>query len=455
MLHCRAALFRFLQLFIIPLWQQRSEWYTWKRHIQIAASGENGMQQHFIFLQIFSAPHMFVCFSLSMMITLFACSLSEYTPVCTSCSRFSKRCCMMLDWRLSMYDLLHPGRRLLRWWPAGWMILTGLTPTNDLIGTFRMKAWWLPTPYPNGITHELLMSRSLDIHKPSIGLETWKNVAPGLVPVCWTIASCRSNHSLSTRALTRAPLITCLLWSMKRIILSPSACHCLICFTRCLQNKLKGQVRSFFFMMKYLHCCWYVIPKFTLLSLHGLYTVIMHVLRPFIPPRRIQLHLPRPSLSCPVFYVPTRFTKADSACASFLYPSCKFGFLNTMCRYGRTCQFTLEHLFQIILIIFVPEVDAVLAVHEVVDVKVLFYVKCFCDLCVPPNSAIEAVKVSPILQNIPCCFILGAVPCTCNSPSSTALSTLLCLSLDPVAALPFSSPSLKPVVCFYLADDLL
>jgi hypothetical protein len=39
-------------------------------------------------------------------------------------------------------------------------------------------------PYPNGITHALLMSRLLDIHSLLIGLKPQKNVVPGLVPVC-------------------------------------------------------------------------------------------------------------------------------------------------------------------------------------------------------------------------------------------------------------------------------
>ncbi len=53
----------------------------------------------------------------------------------------------------------------------------------------------------------------------------------------------------------------------------------------------------------------------------------------------------------------------------------------------------LEHLFQIILIIFVLEVDAVLAVHEAVNVEVLLDVKCFCNLCISPGSVIEAITV--------------------------------------------------------------
>ena len=155
--------------------------------------------------------------------------------------------------------------------------------------------------YPKGITQALLISRSLDTHIPLIGLELRKNVAPGLAPVCCTIASCRSNPSLSASSLPSGPLITCSLWSMKRIILSPALCHSLIRFTKCFQNRMSGQVRSFFFMMKYCRCCWYVVPKFALLFLHWLYAVITHVLWPFVPLSSIQLHHPKPLLSCPVF----------------------------------------------------------------------------------------------------------------------------------------------------------
>ncbi len=56
-------------------------------------------------------------------------------------------------------------------------------------------------------------------------------------------------------------------------------------------------------------------------------------------------------------------------------------------------QFTLEHLLQVILIILMLEVEAVLAVHEAVDVEVLLDVECLYNLLVPPNSVVEAVAV--------------------------------------------------------------
>ncbi len=156
-------------------------------------------------------------------------------------------------------------------------------------------------PYPKGITQALLISRLLDTHIPLIGLELRKNVAPGLAPVCCTIASRRSNPSLSASSLPSGPLITCLICSMKRIVLSPALCHSLILITKCSQNRMSGQVRSLFFVMKYCRCCWYVVPKFVLLFLHGLYAVITRVLWPFVPLSSIQLHRPKPSLSRPVF----------------------------------------------------------------------------------------------------------------------------------------------------------
>ncbi len=141
---------------------------------------ENGMQHHLIFLHIFSARCMYAFPSSLMMTTFLPCSLSEYTPVCTSYHRSSEQCFMMLDLRLSMYDLLHPGRRLLRHQLASQTILMGLMPINDSIEISRMKAWWLPMMYLNGITHALLMLRSLDIHGPPIGLEPRRILRLGL-----------------------------------------------------------------------------------------------------------------------------------------------------------------------------------------------------------------------------------------------------------------------------------
>ncbi len=147
----------------------------------------------------------------------------------------------------------------------------------------------------------LLILRLLDTHIPSIGFKPRKNVVPGLVPVCCTNASCRSSPSLSASSFPSGPLITCLLWSMKRKIISPALRHSLICFTKCFWNRTSGLVRSFFFVMKFRRCCWYVVAEFTLVFLHGLYALITCVLWPFVPLNNIQLHRPNPLLSRPVF----------------------------------------------------------------------------------------------------------------------------------------------------------
>jgi hypothetical protein len=158
--------------------------------------------------------------------------------------------------------------------------------------------------------HALLMSRSLDIHIPLIGFEPQKNVVPGLLPMYWTIASCRSNPSFSPSSFPSGLLVTCSLWSINRITLSPEACHCLICLTRCLQNRMRGKVRSFSSMMKYWCCCWYVVPEFTFLFLQGLYARIIHVLCLWLPPKSTQHHLPRPLSSLLVFLMyPTKSPK--------------------------------------------------------------------------------------------------------------------------------------------------
>jgi hypothetical protein len=113
----------------------------------------------------------------------------------------------------------------------------------------------------------VMMSRLLDTHNPLIGLEPRKNVTPGLVPVWCTIASHRSSLSLSASSFPSGLLITCLLWSMKRMILSPAVRHSIISFTKCLQNRTRGQVRSFFFcdeIMSLLLICCFRIHDFVL-----------------------------------------------------------------------------------------------------------------------------------------------------------------------------------------------
>ncbi len=109
--------------------------------------------------------------------------------MCASCSRSNSQCCVMLDSKLSMYALQQPASLLFSHRPTGRTIFTGSTPISDSRGMSRTKAQWLPTPYPNGITQALLISMSPETHIPLIGLDPQKKVAPGLVPVCWTMAS--------------------------------------------------------------------------------------------------------------------------------------------------------------------------------------------------------------------------------------------------------------------------
>ncbi len=143
--------------------------------------------------------------SLLIVITFPAVSSTEYPPVCASYNCLSRQCLLMLPLRLSIYTSLQPRSQLLCLRLAGSTIFTGSIPTSDSIGISKMKAHWSPTPYPNGITHALLILMSLDTHNQSIGFDPLKNVAPGLSPVCWMIASRKSSPSLSACALPRAP----------------------------------------------------------------------------------------------------------------------------------------------------------------------------------------------------------------------------------------------------------
>jgi hypothetical protein len=184
------------------------------------------------FCIFFSALLMYAFPSSSIRMIFRARSPLEYLPVCVSCSLSSRQCWVMLDSRLSMYALQQPGSLLFNLRPTGRTIFTGPIPITDSSGRSRTNVRWLPTPYPNGITQALLISRSPETHMPSIGLEPRKKVAPGLVPVCWMTASHRLILSLSPSSLPSRPLVTCSLWSMKRMILSPDSRHDFICFAR-------------------------------------------------------------------------------------------------------------------------------------------------------------------------------------------------------------------------------
>jgi hypothetical protein len=69
-----------------------------------------------------------------------------------------------------------------------------------------------------------------------------------------------------------------------------------------------------------------------------------------------------------------------------------------------------------------------------------------------PILLLSPLQFSPMILNIFCCFVLGAVPCTWSRPSLTALRTCLCLSFAAFSALLFSSlvlslsPSLIPLI---------
>jgi hypothetical protein len=153
-------------------------------------------------------------------------------------------------------------------------IFVSLFPMSDLSIISSTNIRWLPTPYPKGITHTLAILILLDTHSLSIGLLPLKNVAPVHFPVCCRTASFSARPEVLTKALPRGPLYVCLLWSMKRIILSPAARHLASWCRRWTQNSLLGQVRFWCSMIKYCRCCWYIVQESFLLFLHMLYATM-------------------------------------------------------------------------------------------------------------------------------------------------------------------------------------
>ncbi len=122
--------------------------------------------------------------------------------------------------------------------------------------------------------------------------------------------------------------MVCSLWSMKSMICSPASRQAFSWFMRCFRNKINEHVRSFFLVIKYRCCCWYIVLELTFVFLQGLYAVMTRVLCPCVPKNKIQHHHPRPSLSRPVFlmYVvasPKHIDPVPPSCAlSAIFPSC-------------------------------------------------------------------------------------------------------------------------------------
>ena len=72
----------------------------------------------------------------------------------------------------------------------------------------------------------------------------------------------------------------------------------------------------------------------------------------------------------------------------------------------------------------------------------------FASLWFPPILLLKPLQFSPLIQNIPCCFVFGAVLWIYNNPASTASMTLLFLLLFAFAAFLSMSSSMVPSFAF-------
>jgi hypothetical protein len=157
---------------------------------------------------------------------------------------------------------------------------------------------------------------------------------------------------------------------------------------------------------------------------HGM--MMICVVCPFAPPHEHPAPLAEafvimsylPDASC-------AFSKTDCTCAPFLYPSCIFVLVNVVHRDGRTCQFPLKHLFEVILVVLVAEVKYM---RESMSRSFLMS-NAFAIFSLPPIPLLNPLQFLPMIQNIPGCLVLGVLPCICSRSSCTASSTRRCLSL--------------------------
>ncbi len=188
--HWWAVLFRFPGFLMCPTWYQRSDWYTWDRCIQSAASGEKGILPDLIQRHFFSAFSMKSRLYRSNLFNSHFSLLLEYC-VCRTLSFLIKQCSAMFDSDLSTYFWVAPLETLVlcllevnRWF------LNRATPT--ILDSWKsiMNIWWPPTPKPVGITHAWVTTRSFVAQTLSIGLLPLKNVCPIILPVNSPTTSC-------------------------------------------------------------------------------------------------------------------------------------------------------------------------------------------------------------------------------------------------------------------------
>ncbi len=234
------------------------------------------------------------------------------------------------------------------------------------------------------------------------------------------------------------------------MILSPAARHSWICFTKCLQNRTRGQVRSFFLWWSivaaadmlfpnsrscsckgctlWLPVCYarlyhWIVSSSTSLSLCCLTQFFMY---PVDSPKHI-VPVP-PSWTLPTTLASWMLCAETAVHASLRWNICFRSFLFSLCLKLMQC---LQYMRQL-------------------TSRSSLMSNAFAIFPLPPILLSRLLQFSPIIQKIPCCFVLGAVLCTCNRPSLTASRTCFCLSFAAVSALQLSSPTLNSPPAFIL-----
>jgi hypothetical protein len=159
------------------------------------------------------------------------------------------------------------------------------------------------------------------------------------------------------------------------------------------------------------------------------------VLCPFIPPMSIQLHLPRPALSRPTFFMyPVHSLKQIAS----VPPSCTHPVCLSLCPLCDEMAVQANSHWNICLRLFLLSLWQKLSLCLQYKTQSMsrssLISSAFANFSLPPILLLKPLQFSPIILNIPDCLVFGAMPSICSSPSWTRAAVHP--RLNPLNALP-------------------
>jgi hypothetical protein len=86
-------------------------------------------------------------------------------------------------------------------------------------------------------------------------------------------------------------------------------------------------------------------------------------------------------------------SKAHSAGPTLLHLSYLPPFMCVVSGHSGACYLLLKHLFEVIFVLFVLQVEAVLALHQAVNPQVVLDIQCLSNLAVPIDLVVESICI--------------------------------------------------------------